>query len=76
VNITVAMLDAGVIPYTLLSQRLLSSATFTNDRRGATAALNQTLKTLEDMGEVQLLQPGQVFEKFGVNGRAYALIGG
>ncbi len=71
-----AMLDAGVIPYTLLSQRLLNSATFANDRRGATAALNQTLKTLEDMGEVQLLQPGQVFEKFGVNGRAYALIGG
>jgi len=69
------MLDAGVVPYTLLSQRLLNTSTFANDKRGATGALNQTLKTLEDMGELQLLQPGQVFEKFSVGGRAYALIG-
>lgn len=69
------MLDAGVVPYSLLSQRLLNTSTFANDRRGATGALNQTMKTLEDMGEVQLLQPGQVFEKFGTSGRAYALIG-
>ena len=70
----VTMLEMGIVPYSLLSQKLLPTSAFLKDKRGGTSALNQALKTLEEMGEILALSQTQVFEKFGIKGKAYVLV--
>lgn len=70
------MLSKGAIPYSLISQSLLSKACFVNDRRGATAALQSCLKELVNQGEVREIPMQQVTQEFGTSSRAYMLVEG
>lgn len=67
------MLELGVMPYSLLSQKLISMSAFENDRRGATAAINACLKNLCDTGEIQEVSAAQLKEEFNATGRAYMI---
>ena len=70
------MLAKGAIPYSLISQSLLSKVCFVNDRRGATAALQSCLKELVNQGEVREIPTQQVTQEFSTSSRAYMLIEG
>lgn len=70
------MLSKGAIPHSLISQKLLSTSCFVNDRRGATAALNACLKELMNMGEVREIPSQQVQTEFKTSSKAYVLIDG
>ena len=71
-----AMLAQGVVPYSLLSQRVINLAVFANDtRRGPTNAIKAALSHLVDTGEVEELSPKQTSERFGVGGKSYGVAG-
>lgn len=67
------MLSNGVVPYSLLAQKLLSHPVFSADSRKATVALNCALKALEECGEVRTLQRPQL-ERFEFGGRAFQIV--
>jgi hypothetical protein len=71
-----AMLAKGVIPYSLISQKLISVSCFANDRRGASAAIAACLKELANAGEVREIPTQQVTQEFGTSSKAYVLIEG
>jgi hypothetical protein len=50
---TVEMYNARVVPYKYIAIRLQSLAAFREDRRGATAALQRTLQSMSDHGDLQ-----------------------
>jgi hypothetical protein len=70
------MLAKGVIPHSLISQKLLAVACFANDRRGSTAALHSCLKEMVNFGEVKEVAVQQVLNEFGTSCKAYVLIDG
>lgn len=70
------MLAKGAIPYSLISQSLVSKSCFINDRRGATAALQSCLKELINLGEAREIPSQQVAQEFGTSSKAYVLIDG
>lgn len=69
------MIDKNVIPHSMLSQRFLSNAAFAQDKRGASSALNATIKTLIDNGELREVPAPQLHEMFSATGKAYLVIG-
>ena len=71
-----AMLAKGVIPYSLISQKLISVSCFVNDRRGASASIAACLKELTNAGEVREIPTQQVSQEFGTSSKAYVLIEG
>jgi len=70
------MLTKGVIPYSLISQQLISKSCFANDRRGATSALQACLKELVNLGELREVPMQQVLQEFGTSSKAYMLVDG
>lgn len=69
------MIEKGVIPHSLLSQKLLQKAAFSQDKRGASAAFNSTIKALIDNGELKEVPQTQLQEMFKSIGKAYLVVG-
>ena len=70
------MLSKNVVPHSLIAQKLLSSACFSSDRRGATVALAACLKELANYGEIRELPTQQVSAQFGTSSKAYLVVEG
>jgi len=66
-----AMIDQGVMPHSLISQKLLSSACFDQDKRGASAALKSSLQIMIDCGELRELSKTQTESDFKTSMRCY-----
>jgi hypothetical protein len=72
----IEMLRKGVVPYSLISQVLLSKSCFTTDRRGANSALAICLKELVSCGEIREIPTQQVSDQFGTSSRAFLVVEG
>lgn len=60
------------IPYIYLQRKLLNTKAFKNDRRGATTALQNSLKTMIMAGLIVEVPETQVRIQFGTSGKVYA----
>lgn len=67
------MHKSGVIKYSILQRRLVNIATFKNDRRGATVAIKQTIKSLIDEEAIKLVSRVQMLNEFSSEAEAYAI---
>lgn len=64
---------ARIIPYAYLSRRLLSMASYRNDRLGATTALKRTLQTMIDSDLIREAGKKELAEKLGTTQRAFMI---
>jgi hypothetical protein len=60
-----------IIPYNIIQRRLASTASFANDRLGATNALNRALSTIQTTGEIVQINPEQIKKDYHYSGRCY-----
>jgi hypothetical protein len=63
----------GSINYSYLAKACMSAAPFRKDKRGATASITATIKSLCEYGYLRLLSPAEAKE-FNYTGKAYAII--
>lgn len=62
-----------VIPYVYLNKRLAASSAFRLDRLGATNAIHRAIKVLIDNGDIGEIGKQDLFNRFGVSCRAFAI---
>lgn len=62
-----------IVPYSYLHRRLSSVATFRKDRRGATQALKQTLRTLTERGDLAEISRAVMSKDYGSSSIAYGI---
>lgn len=64
----------GVVPRNYLQIRSSSLPVFKRHKLGASAALDQTLRTLVDCGNISELPPTRMLEKFRSHGKGYQIL--
>lgn len=63
----------GMVPYSLLSRKVLQVASLRKDRLGATTALKKVLQTLMDRGSIVEVPRATLSEKYKYKGRAFGV---
>lgn len=74
-SITDKMYESYSLPVSFITQRLRRKRVFSTDKRGATAAIDKTIKILIDSGDLTMLPAMQSQSLFGKNGKFYAITG-
>jgi len=68
------LFKAKLIPYTYLSQRMVSIASYRNDRLGATQALKRNIQSMIDSGHLVEISKQDIFKRYeGYTGIVYGL---
>lgn len=67
------IIEKPIVPLVYLKRRLRQLVSFTNDRRGANAALGATLKAMCESGELQAMNPTQATMEFSINTPLYVI---
>lgn len=62
----------GIVPYSIMSRRLISVKAFKEDKLGGTNSLKRTIQLLLDSGELQEV-PKQQLQEMGIGGRGFIL---
>jgi hypothetical protein len=70
---TKAFSKAGVIPYRFLIKRLITTASFKNDRNGATSAIKKAIQVMLDAGLLMEIPKIQASQAFGFAGACYGV---
>lgn len=68
-----AMRAVNAIPYYYLQRKIGGTKTFKNDRRGASQALNMTIKNMMMAGTITEIPETQSLVQFGFGGKVYAV---
>lgn len=68
-----SLLGHPVVPFHYLRRKLRLLASFKNDRRGVTRALEESLKDMVKADILRLVPPQQALEKFGVSSELYVI---
>ena len=72
-GISEVMKMSHAIPYTYFQRKLISNKLFTNDRRGASAAIQSALQEVTNMGIITLVPSHQAKERFGYGGKVWVV---
>lgn len=67
------MRDLGIIPYRYIHARCSQLSQFRSNRTGSKAAIDATLKSLQDSGYISEVDKGRLLEQFAFSGRAFRL---
>lgn len=62
-----------VVAYSFLNKRLVSMASFKNDRAGATVALKRSLQILVDSDKLREINKAELAQKYGTSQRAFVV---
>lgn len=73
-GISAKMVHHGVIPKKLLSARTCKASSFANHRLGATSALNMTLTSLIESGDIVEVAKDMLVREYAFHGRCYQLL--
>ncbi len=73
-NVPTKMIQHGVIPKKLILARTNRLNSFTSHRMGSTVALNQTLQSLIDSGDVAEVPKDILVKEYSYHGKCYRLI--
>ena len=72
-GVSVEMHRDKVIPFAFLSRTLTAVGCFANDKQGPARALQRTLQTLIDNGDLQEAGRNEIVAKYQFNGKCYVL---
>ncbi len=64
--------DAGIIPYSYITRRLIDTASFRNDPKGPTFAIKRSLQSLLDSGKLRELSKEQL-KQFNTTQRCFVV---
>ena len=67
--------EAGLIPHSHLSRRILGMASFRTDKTGATNALKRNIQAMVDNGMIKLITSEAIEKQFGMSGICYSVMG-
>ena len=72
-GVSVEMHRDKVVPYVLLQRTLAATVAFAKDKAGASRALQRSIQTLIDNGDLQEVGKREMQERFGFGGKAYVI---